>query len=662
MKPRSSGERSVVAFAFNRPSESEPPTSPHQLEASLMNGFAKLARSVFPLAMVVVCSSIYFVYFENERSQTISPGPNPTPPPPSSAVGPKQLETLAAVPQASANVGSNQRIEAHSETEADAIVLAAAADTPSDAAAVRRATSDSSSAFEPAQTSIVDLELAPPVRVQQTPPSTGTASPVSNLAASAERSTSAPPAPTDMAPSESSQPLPVTAAPAVPENVVANRHYESTRVNDYWVGLARARGETAVPAATNIDGVVVNSYFSAAAPTMAGSAPAKVAPQSQSNPSSIPLAAERTSVVESAAARSAAEFYSPPAEPAPAVARPVWSEPQPMPQTMPMPQPQPGAAWPTESDVPPGPIASNASQLSQPSEPTLPPVSDHVRQKLFEHWEYGGSLARRNATRLAKQEFFSGLSLLAEHADQCRGVNEHLAALRQGFLAMEEVADFDSNSQLRQTNVQVITQKHETPLIRDGFFTTDSHAQARTAYLLYAQSRIQSALARQTLAGELLYSLGKLSLANYEFHSKTDNLEFMRATVLFECALAINPEHEKSANELAVIRAKSGDWQAARQLLQQAVVLRPEFLEAWQNLTKVHQRMGEPDLARLAAAQVEFLSQAQPEQGSVRMVSNQEFAATAAAMDGNDEMVGQPTPPGNDDAANKRPRLFPSLR
>jgi tetratricopeptide (TPR) repeat protein len=166
----------------------------------------------------------------------------------------------------------------------------------------------------------------------------------------------------------------------------------------------------------------------------------------------------------------------------------------------------------------------------------------------------------------------------------------------------------------------------------------------------------------QPLAGELLYSLGKLALANYEFHSKTDNLEFMRAATLFQCALAVNPQHEKSANELAVIKAKEGDWLTARHFLQQAVVQRPDFLEAWQNLTKVHQRMGEPELAQLAAAQVEFLSQSLEEQGPVRMVSNAEFAATAAAMDGNEEMVSQPPRATPNDNSGKRPRLFPALQ
>jgi len=591
-----------------------------------MNGFAQLARSVFPLAMVVVCSSIYFICF---------PGPRPEPTPasaerthsPSSEAAVQNPDVADAQRAESPSaLAGDQRIATYTNPELGEIVQASAEAATPDSMAVPLATTD-------ADLETIDSQL-PSLAAQEHDASTSQTS--GEVLHDEMASTDATPRGT-----------------ASPENVVDNRHYQSTRVNDYWVGLARARGETPRADTQATPGVVGNPYFTASAPSAFDSQQPPANRGGGNIESPQPTIPNRSSVVESQPVDQTRELFASPTRTPNPLQVQGWDDAPPMPL----------AASPAAPPTQRRSVAADAVLAQQPAVAPLPPISDHVRQKLYEHWEYGGSLARRNATRLAQQEFFSGLSLLAEHADQSRGTSEHLAALREGFLALEEVVDFDSNGKLRQLSIPVITQKHTTPLIREGYFTTDNHSQARSAYLLYAQRRIEFAVGTQPLAGELLYSLGKLALANYEFNSKTDNLEFLRAATLFECALAVNPQHEKSSNELGVIKAKEGDWQTARHLLQQAVVQRPDFLEAWQNLTKVHQRLGEAELAQLASAQVEFLSQSLAEQGPVRMVSNAEFAATAAAMDGNEEMVSQP-PPANgngDSGSGKRPRLFPAL-
>lgn len=598
-----------------------------------MNGFAQLARSVFPLAMVVVCSSIYFICFPAPRSEptsvssdrTSNPSREAEGNPPNEAAIPIQDFSVAGRVEPPSVIARGQRIESRSNAEPGEIVQASGAASTADSLAVQLATTD-------ADLETIDSQL-PSLAAQEHNASANQSS--GEVSVGDVVSTEAAPSGT-----------------ALPENVDDNRHYQSTRVNDYWVGLARARGGTPVADTQAAPGVVGNPYFTASVPTTFDSRQPAANRGDGNTESPQPAIPNRSSVVESQPDDQTGEMFASPARTPNPLQVQGWDDAPPMPM----------AASPAAPPAQRRAAAADATLVQQPAVGPLPPISDHVRQKLVEHWEYGGSLARRNATRLANQEFFSGLSLLAEHADQSQGTSEHLAALREGFLALEEVVDFDSNGKLRQLSIPVITQKHTTPLIREGYFTTDNHSQARTAYLLYAQRRIEFAVGAQPLAGELLYSLGKLALANYEFHSKTDNLEFLRAATLFQCALAVNPQHEKSANELAVIKAKEGDWQTARHFLQQAVVQRPDFLEAWQNLTKVHQRMGEPELARLAAAQVEFLSQSLAEQGPVRMVSNAEFAATAAAMDGNEEMVSQSPRATPNDNSGRRPRLFPALQ
>lgn len=307
---------------------------------------------------------------------------------------------------------------------------------------------------------------------------------------------------------------------------------------------------------------------------------------------------------------------------------------------------------PIESREMPAPVVAGSEEGAETSVSThnsrrptsleLPPVSDAIRQQVHDHWQYGSSLARRNALHLSKQEFYGGLSLLAEHADRALGSQQHLNALQEGFLALEEAGDFESTQELRPGNLQVIVTAHKTPLLKDGYFQASNHSQARQAYLLYSRERLRVAVGAQPLAGELLYSLGKLYLAAFELNRAPDPLDLSRATMLFEAGLNSDPTHAKCANELAVIRAKDGDWVSAKSLLQLSVRWRPDFLEAWENLVKVHRRLGEQQFEALASEQVEYLKSQNTESSMVRMVSNAEFAATPAAMEGGEDSADAP--------------------
>jgi tetratricopeptide (TPR) repeat protein len=282
-------------------------------------------------------------------------------------------------------------------------------------------------------------------------------------------------------------------------------------------------------------------------------------------------------------------------------------------------------------------------------------ISDQVLQLVSEHLEYGNSLARRSAVQLAKQEFYKGLATLTEAIDQASGSTAYSEALRQGFIALDETADFQSAHELRPVDLSIIVQRHATPIIRQGYLQTSSHAQARQAYLLYAKQRLAAAVGDHPLAGELLFPLGKLHLVNFEQGEKVDNLELLKAEALFEAALVAHPNHAKTNNELAVLKAKQGNWALARDLLQRAVAVENGFLEAWQNLVKVHQRLNEVELAVAAQRQVDRLMPGRLEDDGVRMVSNAEFAATESALASNDEPRVPNRPRSDVPAAATRP-------
>lgn len=569
----------------------------------------KIVRGIFPAAMIVVCASIYFVYVDSGQTPANFEAAS------NDSVNSTPLSELK---------GTDSRVPAETIPELP--------QTAGSTYAVKEAVLPADPSQPLVAPPIESLALeAPTIRATDE-----SATPITQGASDADLSnslaTSDPAGETDVADPR------VSDLPEAPLNVISNTQYGNTRVNDYWVGLERARPSVPAPPVSSST-VVVNPYHKP------GAANGQIQPvvsneSSTSNTTGAPTISQPHFVESDSLAN---EVQPPVQEPTTVQELPMATNPVP---ATPLPtEREPAPLSPTEVY---SNLTSSAPPVVQPpAVPALPPLGDHVRQRLIEHWEYGGSLARRNAVQLAKQEFFSGLTLLAEHADQHEPGADRLRALREGFLALEELRDFAPSSDLKQTDLMVIVQKHETPLIRDGHYQTDSHSQARQAYLLYAKERIRTALETQPLAAELLYSCGKLHLATYEYNRSTDNLDLSCARTLFECARLSDPIHAKSCNELAVIQAKDRNWTTAKSLLQQAVGRQPQFVEAWQNLTKVHRQLGEVELAELAAAQVSFLSEENSSESAVRMVSNAEFASTAAAMDGNMEL-GDQQPKSND--------------
>jgi tetratricopeptide (TPR) repeat protein len=561
-----------------------------------MTTIANILRTAFPAAMIVVCSSAYFIYWDRDP---VHPDSN-----------------LASAPT---TLDAKQDADKGEPTKS--AIKQVAPDDPNPEATMMATTVV---ATEPVGFPVLPTQVLESHELELPLPALGLELGNRRQEVDEPKSESPPTAPNF---------VPVVDLPTEQPGGVSPPHFNNTRVNDYWVGLDRARSNQTSGSADK-SGVVVNPYQQAANMKAVKPVSASVSPSEDVEGASV---IHQPTYFEPELVRTVAKSSSPPQAVA-ELPRKQTATPQVDQETGPA-RSDFHAAQPIQQLIH-QPIQQRVMATSTPR---IPPVSDHVRQRVVEHWEYGGSLARRNAIQLAKQEFFSGLSLLSEHADQDLPAAGHLQALREGFLALEEAGDFAATRELRQSDLGIIVQKHKTPLIRDGHFTTDSHSQARQAYLLYAKERIRTAVEQQPLAAELLYSMGKLHLATFEQTRSTDNLDMNRAATLFECALMSDPHHEKTCNELAVIQAKNNNWSLAKSLLQQAVRRQPQFLEAWQNLTKVHQRLGETDFARLAASQVEFLSQQQPDQGPVRMVSNTEFMATAAAMDGNNETSVQPT-------------------
>ena len=243
------------------------------------------------------------------------------------------------------------------------------------------------------------------------------------------------------------------------------------------------------------------------------------------------------------------------------------------------------------------------------TQPTMAPtaavansgLTQSVAQKAAHHIEYGKSLARRGAFHAARQEFYSGLKVLAQAQDSNSGSPAYSLALRDGIMAMKEAEEFmvlDTESQMG-LSVEAVVETHRIGLLSSEEQKRMTPIQAMQKYFAFAEQQLKKAGGSNVVAAEALYCLGKLHSLTSQKDPSPGRLDVAKAIVYHRAALNGNSQNYRSANELGVLMAKSGQFDQAKELLKQSLMIR-QAPEAWENLTKIHERLGETHLAQLA--------------------------------------------------------------
>ena len=274
--------------------------------------------------------------------------------------------------------------------------------------------------------------------------------------------------------------------------------------------------------------------------------------------------------------------------------------------------------------------------------PKLPNVSvalsDAAAQKAAHHIEYGKSLARRSATEAAGQEFLSALRVLAEANDMAIGGSIHVGALRSGLLAMKEAADFKVEDPQRQIvmNVANIIDGHETQVIAANEASAMTASNAIRRYLEYAGHQLGTCGGKNVVAAEALYCLGKMRTISAQSNPDPESKELHEAIIFHHAAITADPGNHRSANELGVLLARSGQLVAAETYLKNSLKLK-QTPHGWSNLAKVHQRKGtqqDQQLANLAMTEYHNTMHRQTPgvAGPIQMVGPQEFIARSPAQ------------------------------
>ncbi|MEZ6070181.1 MAG: hypothetical protein R3C10_07840 [Pirellulales bacterium] len=267
------------------------------------------------------------------------------------------------------------------------------------------------------------------------------------------------------------------------------------------------------------------------------------------------------------------------------------------------------------------PLLAQAPRQAAP--PSMSREMLAVRKMADMHTFNGFDLAARRALFSAEAEFVSALRVLTRAADRQTGKKERAEALAEGILALEESTDFlASGSELEADyDVSMIVSGHRTEVLRGAEnLSAMTPLEASQHYYAFAQQRLADAVAGEPSGSFALYGLGKLYAARcLEPGANPEALE-PKAMVFHQSALMSCPLNYMAANELAVLLARYGKLEKARDLLVHSVRIAPQA-STWHNLATVHAELGERQLADAATAERTYAEHRAPSSVSDAEVS-----------------------------------------
>jgi hypothetical protein len=289
-----------------------------------------------------------------------------------------------------------------------------------------------------------------------------------------------------------------------------------------------------------------------------------------------------------------------------------------------MPVAVPAATTPA---LPPAPV-----QVFAP--PPRPATLIAVSHRAEEHIQYGFDLATRGALHSAQAEFIQAVRIVAEGLDTESGAQVHDAALTAALRALQEAEDFAPEDAHRGSshNLPQLIATHRTPVLKGADLGQTTPLLALQKYYAYASDQLAAAGGHEPAASLALYGWARLQ-GPLAATTSGGGLQDPRAIALHQAALNIDPRNYLSANEWAVLMARYGEMEAARQLLVHSLSL-AQRSETWHNLSVVLGNLGRASESRDAAARAEKLSASersnqQSQNGMIYWVDTTAFSQSA---------------------------------
>ena len=274
-------------------------------------------------------------------------------------------------------------------------------------------------------------------------------------------------------------------------------------------------------------------------------------------------------------------------------------------------------------------VIASDENLESGSPPIKMGISQADAQKAVHNIEYGKSLSRRGASYAARQEFYSSLRILAQSHDKQLGGTNYTQALRKGILAIKEAQDFivtDTEAQIGLSVPNVI-ETHSTKIISAESAQGMTAIEAAQRYFSYASHQLSRCGGQNVVAAEALYCLGKLHSVQAKSGTISSKLDLAKSMIFHQAAISADGSNFRSLNELGVLYANNGRFEESKQMLKRSLRIKA-LPQAWQNLSVIHQRMGENQLADLANREFEMGS-SQAANSVIRWAPAEEFNENA---------------------------------
>lgn len=207
-------------------------------------------------------------------------------------------------------------------------------------------------------------------------------------------------------------------------------------------------------------------------------------------------------------------------------------------------------------------------------------------------------------------------SLLLELASTLDGLHEcavHQVLMSGGLQSLREASDFYSQDVDRSIGdwVDTVAMGHQTqlPEVRNNNRRTD--AEVAQAYYDFGTQMLTWGCGHQAMAADAMFVLGRIHQASATIDGQAvgdlDSRVVVPVEVIYhQIAMGLNPQHWLAANELGVLLGRRGDWESAREAFLQSLAARPS-VQSWKNLAEVHYRLGEQELANLAANEARLI-------------------------------------------------------
>jgi tetratricopeptide (TPR) repeat protein len=227
---------------------------------------------------------------------------------------------------------------------------------------------------------------------------------------------------------------------------------------------------------------------------------------------------------------------------------------------------------------------------------------DLINERAGQNVRVGYELAHRGALYSAQSEFASALRTIAQALDAQAATTRHVEALVDGLAALDESDDFlnDARSATAAIDVATVVAKHRTPVLKDAPPEDLTPITALQRYYTYAQEQLAAAVEHEPAASNALYGMGKIQ-TTLQAAGAGSLADGPKAIALHQAALLVDDRNYMAANELGVLMARCGRYDAARAALAHSVSIAPQPA-VWRNLAAVHERLGETTLAANARA------------------------------------------------------------